>query len=310
MGGIALLLAAVGLYSVMAYSVAQRTQEIGVRMALGAQPGHVLRMVVRKGFAVTVAGMAVGAVLAFALARAIANMSFTNSAMGARARLLDGDSSYALIYIGAMTFLFAIALVACWIPARRAAHVNPTDALRRRIGDRDMRKLRALWLRLTRREVDIDEELASHVAMHIADAMRAGLSKNEATRQALLRLGGAEQTRQAYRDRATLPTVESLLQDVRFALRQIRKAPGFTLTAVLTLALGIGANAVIYTLVDSILLRPLPYPHQEQLVRSLAIGGGRQPGHFVSQRLDSRAGNDTPRLFRLLPATAPTWSQI
>ncbi len=130
MGGIAVLLAAVGLYSVMAYWVAQRTQEIGVRMALGASPGYVLRMVVRKGFAVTVAGMAVGAVLAFALARAIANMSYTNSAMGARARLLGVDSSYALIYIGAMTFLFAIALVACWIPARRAAHVNPTVALR------------------------------------------------------------------------------------------------------------------------------------------------------------------------------------
>ena len=89
-----------------------------------------------------------------------------------------------------------------------------------------------------------------------------------------MRLGGAEQTRQAYRDRATLPPLESFLQDVRFALRQMRRAPGFTITAVLTLSLGIGANAVIYTLVDSILLRPLPYARQDRLVR---IAGTNSP---------------------------------
>lgn len=89
-----------------------------------------------------------------------------------------------------------------------------------------------------------------------------------------MRLGGAEQARQAYRERATLPPLESFLQDVRFAMRQMRRAPAFTVTAVLTLALGIGANAVIYTLVDSILLRPLPYAQQDRLVR---IAGTNSP---------------------------------
>jgi predicted permease len=136
-----------------------------------------------------------------------------------------------------------------------------------------MRKLRALWMRLrgfvgAQHEAnEFDAELESHIAMDAEIAERAGFSAEEARRQALIRLGGAEQTRQAYRDQATLPPLESVLQDIHFALRQMRKAPGFTITAVFTLALGIGANAVIYTLVDSILLRPLPYPHQEQLAQ-------------------------------------------
>ena len=133
-----------------------------------------------------------------------------------------------------------------------------------------MRKLRALWLRLLgnqRIQDEFEAELESHVAMHSEDGMRAGLDPAEARRQALIRLGGEEQVRQAYRDRATLPPMEGVLQDVRFAFRQMRKAPGFAITAVLTLALGIGANAVIYTLVDSILLRPLPFAQQERLMR-------------------------------------------
>ena len=119
--------------------------------------------------------------------------------------------------------------------------------------------------------------------MDADDAMRAGLSKDEARRQAVLRLGGAEQTRQAYRDRATLPPVESFLQDVRFAVRQMRRAPGFTITAVLTLALGIGANAVIYTLVDSILLRPLPYARQDRLVRIAGMNSPTFPKGWIRE---------------------------
>jgi predicted permease len=121
-----------------------------------------------------------------------------------------------------------------------------------------------------RAQDDFDAELESHVALHTDEGVRAGLTPEEARRQALIKLGGEEQARQAYRDRATLPPVESIWLDVHFALRQMRKAPGFTTTAVLTLALGIGANAVIYTLVDSILLRPLPYAQQDRLMRITA----------------------------------------
>ena len=136
-----------------------------------------------------------------------------------------------------------------------------------------MGKIRAFWLRLrgmvdgTHENEEFAAELESHLAMHIEEGIREGLSEDEARRRALMRLGGAEHTRQAYRERVTLPRLENILRDVGFALRQMRRKPGFTITAVLTLALGIGANTVIYTLVDSILLRPLPYPHQDRLMR-------------------------------------------
>jgi ABC-type antimicrobial peptide transport system permease subunit len=130
LGAIALLLAAVGLYSVMAYSVAQRTQEIGVRMALGAQPATVLWMVVRQGVGLAVVGLVFGAALAIGLARAAATLSFTNSAMGANASLLGQDVNNPLIYVAAVAFLCGVALVASYLPARRAASIDPMQALR------------------------------------------------------------------------------------------------------------------------------------------------------------------------------------
>jgi predicted permease len=130
LGLLALGLAAVGLYSVMAYSVAQRTQEIGVRMALGAKPRDVMRLVVRQGLSLTAIGLVAGGVLAVLLARAVASVSYTNSAMGTSAQLLASSASNPLIYLAAAAFLSSIALAATLIPARRAALVDPIEALR------------------------------------------------------------------------------------------------------------------------------------------------------------------------------------
>jgi predicted permease len=151
-----------------------------------------------------------------------------------------------------------------------------------------LNKLRAFLLRLRgvfvrSNAVEFDAELESHIAMDADDAMRTGMDADEARRQALMRIGGAEQTRQAFRDRATLPPLESFLQDFRFAMRQIRRAPGFTITAVLTLALGIGANTVIYTLIDSILLQPLPYAHQDRLVRIVGTNSPTFPKGWIRE---------------------------
>jgi predicted permease len=130
LGSIALLLAAVGLYSVMAYSVAQRTQEIGVRMALGANPGQVLRMVIKQGLALTAGGLIVGALLSIALARAVSSVSFTGGGMGASAKLLGAGANNPLIFVAAAVFLCAVATLASWLPARRAAAIDPMQALR------------------------------------------------------------------------------------------------------------------------------------------------------------------------------------
>jgi predicted permease len=126
------------------------------------------------------------------------------------------------------------------------------------------RKLRALWLRILAMfhprlgSADFDAELESHVEMHTDDGIRAGLSPEEARRQALICLGGMEQTRQAYRERRGLPWLESLLRDLAYSLRTLGKHRGATAIAVLSIGLGIGANATIFSMVSRFLLRPAP----------------------------------------------------
>lgn len=130
LGALALLLAALGLYSVMAYSVSQRTHEIGVRMALGAQQRDVLTLVLRRGMALTVAGLLVGAGLALGLTRWIPIMSANSSILGGGGTLLGGSVTNPLIYLAAAVFLSAIAALASYIPAHRATNVDPIVALR------------------------------------------------------------------------------------------------------------------------------------------------------------------------------------
>jgi putative ABC transport system permease protein len=112
---------------------------------------------------------------------------------------------------------------------------------------------------------DLDDELAAHLDLHIADNLRAGMSPAEARRQALLKLGGVQQTKESYRDLRGFPLLENLLQDLRFALRIFRKSPGFSAVVVLTLALGIGASTAIFSLVYNGVLYPFPYRSAERL---------------------------------------------
>jgi predicted permease len=127
-----------------------------------------------------------------------------------------------------------------------------------------MRKIRALWIRLCgllRRpqgDGDFETELASHLAMHTDDGIRAGLSSEEARRQALIRLGGAEQTRQAYRDRRGLPWLETLARDLAYSLRRLVRRPAMTAIAVFSIGLGLGANATIFSMVSRFVPRPAP----------------------------------------------------
>ena len=128
---------------------------------------------------------------------------------------------------------------------------------------------------------DFDDELESHLAMLTEDNVRSGMSHQEAKRAALLRLGNRESTAQRHRELARLPTLEAVLQDVRYAMRALGRDLGFATFAVLIIALGIGASVTVFSVVNAILIHPLPFPQADR-------------SHGSEQRLDGVSGRTVP----------------
>jgi len=173
-----------------------------------------------------------------------------------------------------------------------------------------MRRLRALFIRIAalfrkgRQDREVAAELETHLQLHIEDNLRAGLNPDEARRQALIKLGGVEQTKESYRDQRGLPLLETLFQDFRFAVRMLRKNTGFTLIAVLTLALGIGANTAIFSVVNGVMLKPLPYRQPGRLVSLFLHGRGLDRG--VMGAADFLALNERQKVFEQVAAFSPS----
>jgi len=136
-----------------------------------------------------------------------------------------------------------------------------------------MKFLRRFLIRLsnlaTRRHADqrLREEIAEHLALQIEENLSAGMAPAEARRQARLKLGAAEAIREDHHAEQSLPFVENLFQDARFAVRMLLRSPGFSLIVIATIALGVGATTAIYSVIDATLLHPLPYPHPSEIVR-------------------------------------------
>jgi predicted permease len=136
-----------------------------------------------------------------------------------------------------------------------------------------MRFLRRFFIRLSnftagrRADQRLREEMAEHVALQTEENLRAGLPPAEARRQAALKLGAVEAIREQHNAEQGLPLAENFLFDLRYAFRMLHRSPGFSLIAIATIALGVGATTAIYSVIDATLLHPLPYPHPSELVR-------------------------------------------
>src|SRR5690348_15207313 len=154
--------------------------------------------------------------------------------------------------------------------------------------DRFLQSLQRLFSFFRRSQLDreLDAEMSSHLELAIEENLRRGLSPMEARRQALLRFGGSQQAKEQHREARSLPFVETLFQDLRFAFRVLRKSPGFTALSVLTLALGIGATTTIFSVVYGVLLRPLPFSEPSRIMAIFEVNTHGTWSHLADPKFD------------------------
>src|SRR5450631_4352929 len=154
-----------------------------------------------------------------------------------------------------------------------------------------------------RRKLDeeLDEEVGSHIEFAIEENLKRGMTEQEARTAALQTFGGITQVKEAYRVRRGVPLLEHLTRDLRFSIRQLRRSPGFSLTAILTLALGIGAVTSVFSVVNSVLLKPFAFPDPGQLVvlretvqemAKVAPTLPDNPRHYVNLKTQSKTLQD------------------
>ncbi|HEX7091560.1 MAG TPA: ABC transporter permease, partial [Longimicrobiales bacterium] len=143
------------------------------------------------------------------------------------------------------------------------------------------RRLMRLWRR-AEQESGLDEEIRFHIEKQIEKNIARGMGPEEARRDALVRFGGVERAKEWVRDEVRPAWLEDFARDVRFAVRALRNAPGFAAVSILTLGVGLGAATAVFSVVNGVLLRPLPYPESHRIVRVLQVDSAGRPANNVS----------------------------